>query len=128
MEMHCSLPSVRPAFDDCKMEVLKSPVAYHSYTHIPPLASCRLCRIQCKILSIYKALHGLAPAYVMDLRHPSSSACSLRTKNLKLITVPCSRIWTHGDRAFEVVAPKIMEFPTYAPKNLQSHWQCFQAY
>ena len=64
-------------------------------------------RIQCKILSIYKALHGLAPAYVMDLRHPSSSACSLRTKNLKLITVPCSRIWTHGDRAFEVVAPRL---------------------
>ena len=61
-------------------------------THYFPHLVCLLCQ---------------TPAYVTDLLHPYSSARSLRSNMLNLLSVPCPRLKTHGDRAFEAVARKL---------------------
>ena len=63
----------------------------------------------------------------LPLRRTYSALFPLGSNGLKLLTVPRSRLRTCGDQAFEGCCPKIVEFPTRAPKNC-SHWQCFQAY
>ena len=65
-------------------------------------------RIDFKILLItYKALHGLAPLYIVELLPPKPNARSLRSSNKGLLEVPVSYLKTKGDRAFAVVAPTL---------------------
>ncbi len=72
-------------------------------------------RIQFKILTLtYRALHGQASTYVAELLHPYSSTCSHRSNMLNLLSVPCTRLKTCGDQAFEAVAPKLWNaYPYY---------------
>lgn len=88
--------------------------------HITPiLASLHwlpiLFRIQFKVLLfVFKALNGLAPAYIIDLV-PHSVQRSLRSSNKGLLHVPRSRLKQRGDRAFAVAADPP---PPFLPSSL----------
>lgn len=57
-------------------------------------------RIPFKVLILtYRALHSQAPAYVTELLQPYSSARSPESNMLKLLSVSCTCLNTHGDRA-----------------------------
>ena len=65
-------------------------------------------RILFKILLLtYKALNGLAPAYISDLLSRYIPARQLRSSTQFLLKVPTSNLKTYGDRAFSVCAPKL---------------------
>ena len=65
-------------------------------------------RILFKILLLtYKALNGLAPAYISDLLFRYIPARQLRSSTQFLLKVPTSNLKTYGDRAFSVCAPKL---------------------
>lgn len=65
-------------------------------------------RIQFKVLLIvFKALKGLAPAYITDLLQPHSVPRSLRSSNKGLLHIPRSHLKQKGDRAFSVAAPRL---------------------
>lgn len=55
----------------------------------------------------FKALHGLAPLYIVDLLPPKTITQSLRSSNKGLLEVSVSHLKTKGDRAFAVVAPTL---------------------
>uniref|UniRef100_A0A8C6KRX0 Reverse transcriptase domain-containing protein n=1 Tax=Nothobranchius furzeri TaxID=105023 RepID=A0A8C6KRX0_NOTFU len=58
-------------------------------------------RIQFKILLYtFKAIHNLAPPYLSDLFHPSTSTRSLRSSSSIHLSVPLFRLVTLGSRAF----------------------------
>ena len=89
----------------------------HKFCHITPLLlklhwlPIRF-RINFKILLItFKAIHGLAPSYIMDLISIKSSAggrYALRSnKGLLLNPLTCKTYTTLGDRAFMASAPKL---------------------
>ena len=65
-------------------------------------------RILFKILLLtYKALNGLAPAYISDLLSRYIPARQLRSSTQFLLKVPTSNLKTYGDRAFSVCTPKL---------------------
>ncbi|KAL1005067.1 hypothetical protein UPYG_G00054060 [Umbra pygmaea] len=65
-------------------------------------------RIQFKVLLfVFKALNGLAPAYINFLVQPYSAQRSLRSSNKGLLFVPPSRLKQGGDGAFSVAAPHL---------------------
>ena len=65
-------------------------------------------RIDFKILFItYKALHGLAPAYVSELLSPYTTMRSVRSSNQNLLAVPRAKLKTKGDCAFAALAPRL---------------------
>lgn len=83
------------------------------HTHITPIL-CSLhwlpviYRIQFKILTItYRALHGQAPAYLVDIIHLHIPLRSLRSNNQNLLSMPRTRLKTGGDRAFAAMAPRL---------------------
>jgi len=58
-------------------------------------------RIDFKILLfVFKALNGLAPAYITDLLKLHAPSRSLRSANQSLLVVPKTRLKSRGDRAF----------------------------
>ena len=81
--------------------------------HISPvLASLHWLPIRYRIdfkllLTVYKALHGLAPPYLSDLLLPHKPSRALRSADHLLLVVPRARLRTRGDRAFAVAAPKL---------------------
>ena len=65
-------------------------------------------RIDFKILLlVFKALHGLAPAYIVDMLTPYEPDRSLRSSGRALLHVPKTRLLTRGDRAFAARAPRL---------------------
>ena len=65
-------------------------------------------RIDFKILLfVFKALHGLAPQYIIDCLHIYTPVRALRSEGQALLVVPKTRLKTRGDRAFSVVGPKL---------------------
>ena len=65
-------------------------------------------RILFKILLLtYKALNGLAPAYISDLLSRYIPARQLRSATEFLLKVPTYNLKTYGDRAFSVCVPKL---------------------
>jgi hypothetical protein len=65
-------------------------------------------RIEYKILLItHKALHRLAPPYIMDLLVPYQPTRSLRSQDSNLLTVQHARLQTYGARSFSCAAPKL---------------------
>ena len=63
-------------------------------------------RVVYKILvPTYKALHGLAPQYLLSLLHWYQPGRALRSGNSSLLRVPQTRLKTGGDRAFSHAAP-----------------------
>ena len=82
-------------------------------------------RINFKILLLtYKALHGLAPAYLIDLLQPKHSTRNLRFKH-NLLT-PRSFTVNHGDRAFSICAPKLWNNLPEDVKTCET-LQCFKS-
>ena len=58
------------------------------------------------LLMVFKALNGLAPAYIADLLQPKvASTRSLRSDHQKLLVIPRSHTKTYGDRNFRYAAP-----------------------
>jgi hypothetical protein len=82
--------------------------------HITPLLRDRLHWLKCHervtfklCLVVYKALHGLAPAYISDFCEPVSDTnyrCQLRSATISDLVVPRS-CTNFGDRAFRVAGP-----------------------
>ena len=78
----------------------------------PVLASLHWLRVKQRIkfktlMFTYKALHGLAPAYLEELVVQSSSDRDLRSNNQLTLKMPRSNLKTKGDRAFAVMAPTL---------------------
>ena len=65
-------------------------------------------RIDYKILiTVFKALHGLAPQYLTDLLQISKSGRNLRSNDRVLLCVPKTMQVKYGDRAFSCAGPKL---------------------
>ncbi len=83
------------------------------YEHITPILAYYHClpvslRINFKILLItFKALHGLAPCYILDLLTPYEPVRTLRSLGRGVLSIPESRLISRGDRAFAVRAPRL---------------------
>ncbi len=74
-------------------------------------------RISYKILLLtYKALNGLAPAYLTSLLSRYNPSRSLRSQNSGLLVVPRIAKSTKGGRAFSYLAPKLWNS---LPDNVQ---------
>jgi hypothetical protein len=55
----------------------------------------------------FKALHGLAPSYIVDLIKPYVPARNLRSANQNLLHQPKFNLKTFGACAFSVSAPRL---------------------
>ena len=65
-------------------------------------------RITYKILlTVFKALNGLAPIYISDLLNEYKPARSLRSSSRKLLSVPRTKTTTYGDPSFSVAGPTL---------------------
>jgi hypothetical protein len=63
-------------------------------------------RIKYKIiLFVYKAINGIAPAYINDLISPYVPYRSLRSSSKRLLSVPKFKLQTYGARAFSICGP-----------------------
>ena len=72
--------------------------------HWPPVKQ----RIDFKILLLtYKALNGLAPAYMRELLIPYSPKRTLRSTENHLLTPPRCRLEYFGKRSFAAAAPTL---------------------
>ena len=106
-----------------------TPVLYE--LHWLPVRS----RITYKVLLLtYKALHGLAPAYIGEMVTPYQPARPLRSANKALLADPNTKLKTWGDRTFQHAAAvewkALPETLRKAPsltvfkKNLKTHLFC----
>ena len=65
-------------------------------------------RIQFKLLLlVYRCIHQLAPAYLMDLVVPYVPARSLRSAEQNLLTVKRYNLERFGRRSFSVAGPSL---------------------
>lgn len=65
-------------------------------------------RIDLNILvPTYRALHGNAPEYILDLLTPYGSLRALRSSGQNLLVVPKTHFKTQGDLSFQSVAPRL---------------------
>ncbi len=107
-----------PASSINKLQVVQNAAARvltrsRKYYHITPILQSlhwlpiKFC-ISYKILLLtYKALNGLAPAYLTSLLSRYNPTCSLRSQNSGLLVVPRIAKSTKGVRAFSYLAPKL---------------------
>ncbi len=99
-----------PASSINKLQVVQNAAARvltrsRKYDHITPILQYR---ISYKILLLtYKALNGLAPAYLTSLLSRYNPSRSLRSQNSGLLVVPRIAKSTKGGRAFSYLAPKL---------------------
>ena len=84
------------------------------YYHITPLLKSlhwlpvRYCIVFKILLITFKAVHGLAPAYISELisiRESAGRHCLCSNNGLHLNYSPCKSLATLGDRSFHVAAP-----------------------
>lgn len=86
----------------------------HSKLHLLDITE----RIQFRLgVTVYKSLHGMAPAYLSDLCIPVSSLSNyhrLRRGQTNQLLVPKSRLSTIGPRSFAVAGPALWNsLPSY---------------
>ncbi len=107
-----------PASSINKLQVVQNAAARvltrsRKYDHITPILQSLhwlhiKYRISYKILLLaYKALNGLAPAYLTSLLSRYNPSHSLRSQNSGLLVVPRIAKSTKGGRAFSYLAPKL---------------------
>ncbi len=107
-----------PASSINKLQVVQNAAARvltrsRKYDHITPILQSLhwlpiKFRIIYKILLLaYKALNGLAPAYLTNLLSRYNPSRSLRSQNSGLLVVPRIAKSTKGGRAFSYLAPKL---------------------
>jgi hypothetical protein len=78
-------------------------------------------RIDFKILVLtYRALNGLAPAYLTELLDTYQPSRSLRSQDRHLLVPPKSYLKTYGDRAFASAAPRLWNPLPYDLKTASS--------
>ena len=81
-------------------------------------------RIVFKLLLItFKAIHGLAPAYISELIsvRDATGRYNLRSNNyLRLNYSSCKSLATLGDRSFHVAAPKLWNDLPFSLRNIKS--------
>ena len=78
-------------------------------------------RVNFKILVItYRALHGQAPQYLIDLVPRYEPQRALRSADQGLITAPKTNLKTKGDRAFQAVAPNLWNMLPQALRDAPS--------
>lgn len=69
------------------------------------------------LLTIYKALNGMAPQYIKDILHKHEPRRHLRSNYKSLLAVPDKiRTKTYGDRAFSSAAPRLWN---QLPENIK---------
>ncbi len=113
-----ALLGVCPASSINKLQVVQNAAARvltrsRKYDHITPILQSLhwlpiKYRISYKILLLtYKALNGLAPAYLTSLLSRYNPSRSLRSQNSGLLVVPRIAKSTTGGRAFSYLAPKL---------------------
>ncbi len=82
-------------------------------------------RIELKIVVfVFKALRGLAPAYLSDLLRYHNPSRGLRSGNLGVLSVRRSRLKHRGDCAFTIAGPKLwnsLPVPIRMVSSLSSH-------
>ena len=85
-------------------------------------------RVDFKIaLLVYKALHGMAPGYIMELLLEKPNCCyQLRSDDQGLLFIPKTRAKTLGDRAFVHAAPSIWNMLPYGIRNSKTI-DCFKS-
>ncbi len=107
-----------PASSINKLQIVQNAAARvltrsRKYDHITPILQSLhwlpiKYRISYKILLLaYKALNGLAPAYLTSLLSRYNPSRSLRSQNSGLLVVPRIAKSTKGGRAFSYLAPKL---------------------
>ncbi len=107
-----------PASSINKLQIVQNAAARvltrsRKYDHITPiLQSLHWLPIKFRIsyriwLLPYKALNGLAPAYLTSLLSCYNPTCSLRSQNSGLLFVPRIAKSTKGGRTFSYFAPKL---------------------
>ncbi len=107
-----------PASSINKLQVVQNAAArvltrLRKYDHITPILQSLhwlpiKFRISYKILLLaYKALNGLAPAYLTSLLSRYNPSRCLRSQNSGLLVVPRIAKSTKGGRAFSYLAPKL---------------------
>ncbi len=107
-----------PASSINKLQVVQNAAARvltrsRKYDHITPILQSLhwlpiKYRISYKILLLaYKALNGLAPAYLTSLLSRYNPSRSLRSQNSGLLVVPRIAKSTKGGRDFSYLAPKL---------------------
>ncbi len=107
-----------PASSINKLQIVQNAAARvltrsRKYDHITPILQSLhwlpiMFRISYKILLLaYKALNGLAPAYLTSLLSRYNPSRSLRSQNSGLLVVPRIAKSTKGGRAFSYLAPKL---------------------
>ncbi|KAL0147478.1 hypothetical protein M9458_050590 [Cirrhinus mrigala] len=107
-----------PASSINKLQIVQNAAARvltrsRKYDHITPILKSLhwlpiRFRISYKIaLLTYKALNGLAPAYLTSLLPRYNPSRSLRSQNSRLLVVPRIAKSTKGGRAFSHLAPKL---------------------
>ena len=75
-------------------------------------------RIQFKLLLlVYRCIHQLAPAYLMDLVVPYVPARSLRSAEQNLLTVKRYNLERFWRRSFSVAGPSLWNAPPSAIRN-----------
>ncbi len=85
----------------------------HKFNHISPILTSLYWllvkqRIKFKkYVFVFKALHGLAPAYLSDLLRCHNPSRALRSGILGVLAVRRSRLKHRGDRAFAIAGPKL---------------------
>ncbi len=97
-----------PASSINKLQVVQNAAARvltrsRKYDHITPILQYQLQNI----ILAYKALNGLAPAYLTSLLSRYNPSRSLRSQNSGLLVVPRIAKSTKGGRAFSYLAPKL---------------------
>ncbi len=118
VKFHNRLLGGCPASSINKLQVVQNAAARvlsrsRKYDHITPILQSLhwlpiKYRISYKILLLaYKALNGLAPAYLTSLLSRYNPSHSLRSQNSGLLVVPRIAKSTKGGRAFSYLAPKL---------------------
>ena len=98
----------------------------HRWSHITPvLAALHWLPVESRIafeiiLITFKALHGEAPKYILDLLHPKTNVRVLRSSNKRLLDVPKTKLKTKGDRAFEKIAPTLWNDLPFSLRTVES--------
>jgi len=115
--------------------ITRTPSIYHITPILQQLhwLPIMIYRINYKIiLLIFKVIHhNLAPSFLSDLLHISTSARTLRSSSSIHLTVPRVRLVTMGSRAFSCSAPQLwnslppdlrnIDSPSHFKSKLKTH-------
>ena len=89
-------------------------------------------RIHYKVIfTIFKAIHGLCPAYISELLVPYIPSRLLRSSSQHLLTINPGKMKSYGERAFACGGPKLwnaLPFSLRSNTKLESFKKCLKTY